>query len=45
MAGNIAALETEIASFRDAFVPTNQDDVPVGNEETGEDAQASEAVE
>ncbi|MDN5717310.1 MAG: F0F1 ATP synthase subunit alpha, partial [Janibacter sp.] len=41
----IAALETEIASFRDAFVPTNQDAVPVGNEESGEDAQESEQVQ
>lgn len=42
----ISALETEIASFRDTFVPSNQDNVPVGSaEESGEDAQESEQVQ
>ena len=42
----ISALEAEIKTFRDSFVPSNKEDVPVGSaEESGDDAQDSEQVQ
>ena len=36
----------EIKTFRDSFVPSNKEDVPVGSaEESGDDAQDSEQVQ